>query len=335
MGKGTNHLPGARRWRRAWAAAGLAIVCSALSLTVPDAAHAAARADLCAQVSYAADFRDAPLVTAVAVALAESSCNPGAEGDNGWIGTCRSIDRGLFQINSCWHNEVDDDCAYRAQCNADAAYRISSEGADWTPWTTFKTGRYRDFIPEAQAAVDRLPTTPSLPRRPICHPVSGDWDGDGDVTLGVACKEGHGYRWDLMNFHGGGSPQIVGGYGNSDTCRPLVGDWDGDGQDTIGVSCKDGIGMRWSLVNGFQGSPSYPVFGFGNSNVCRPVTGDWNGNGTDTIGIACKEGHGLSWGLMNFHGGGSPQIEAGFGNGDTYQPTGGWGGPAWPAWPTV
>ncbi len=93
--------------------------------------------------------------------------------------------------------------------------------------------------------------------------------------------------------------------------------------------------MRWSLVNGFQGSPSYPVFGFGNSNVCRPVTGDWNGNGTDTIGIACKEGHGLSWGLMNFHGGGSPQIEAGFGNGDTYQPTGGWGGPAWPAWPTV
>jgi hypothetical protein len=425
-----------RRWPALVLGAVAALAGPVVAALIPAPAHAAATAaDLCAQVSYTAGFRDDPLVTAVAVGLAESSCNPSATHVNGSSGSCSSsIDRGLYQINSCFHAEVSDSCAFDAQCNANETFRISSHGTNWTPWSAFNSGAYTGHLDEAEAAVERLvPPPPALPRRPLCHPVTGDWDGNGTHTLGVVCRDGHGMSWDLMNinsggtpqitggygnsdwcvpvtgdwdgdgrtsagvackngtgitwslsngfrgspsipvfgfgnsancwpvtgdwdgngtdtigvacksghgltwslmnFNGGGSPQITGSFGNSDTCLPVTGDWDGTGTDTIGVACKSGNGIEWSLINGFAGSPSYPVFGFGNSNGCRPVTGDWDGNGTDTIGVACKSGHGLSWGLMNFHGGGSPQITAGFGNGDSYQPTGGWGGPAWPAWP--
>jgi hypothetical protein len=68
--------------------------------------------------------------------------------------------------------------------------------------------------------------------------------------------------------------------------------------------------------------------------LCRPVTGDWNGDGRDGIGVACHSGHGLTWYVMYGPYGGSPQATAGFGNGDYYQPTGGYGGPTWPGWPT-
>ena len=170
-------------------------------------------------------------------------------------------------------------------------------------------------------------TPPALPRRPLCNPVTGDWDGDGDSTLGMACKNGHGMSWSLMNINAGGSPQIVGGYGNSDYCVPITGDWDGNGTVTVGNACRNGHGMAFSLINGYSGSPSYPVFGFGNSDYCWPVTGDWDGNGTDTIGVACKSGHGLTWSLMNGHTGGTPQITGGYGNSDYCRPiTGDWNG---------
>ena len=113
-------------------------------------------ADLCAQVGSNAGFpHDNRLVTAVAVGLAESSCNPSATYVNpGGNGT----DRGLWQINSKYHPEVTDACAYDAQCNADAAYRISSGGTSWTPWSTYNSGKYLQFMSQAQAAVDRLGT---------------------------------------------------------------------------------------------------------------------------------------------------------------------------------
>ena len=49
----------------------------------------AAAADLCAQVGAAAGFpKDNRLVTAVAVGLAESGCNPSAQGPNGPTAGC-------------------------------------------------------------------------------------------------------------------------------------------------------------------------------------------------------------------------------------------------------
>jgi hypothetical protein len=114
--------------------------------------------DLCAQVAYAAGFRGSPLVTAVAVAMAESSCNPSAVGSNGPTAGCPSgsLDRGLWQINSCYHADVNDTCAYNAQCNANAAYSISGGGSNWQPWSTYNNGAYTSYLSAAQAAVNRL-----------------------------------------------------------------------------------------------------------------------------------------------------------------------------------
>ena len=80
---------------------------------------------------------------AAAIALAESSGDPLARGVNR---KPRSIDRGLFQINDRWHPEVSDRCAYDARCNAEAALEISKGGRDWTAWSTWHNGAYKQFL---------------------------------------------------------------------------------------------------------------------------------------------------------------------------------------------
>jgi Lysozyme like domain/Ricin-type beta-trefoil lectin domain len=95
------------------------------------------------------------IVVAVAVGLAESGCNPNAAGSNGPTSGCPngSTDRGLWQINNCYHSEVSDACAYQVQCNADAAFNISSKGYDWTPWSTYNSGAFASQISTAEQAV--------------------------------------------------------------------------------------------------------------------------------------------------------------------------------------
>lgn len=114
--------------------------------------------NLCAQSAQQAGFPKSSMVTAVAVAMAESSCDPHATGQNAPGGACPhgSKDRGLWQINDCYHPQVTDACAYDPLCNAKAALSISSGGTDWTPWTTYKSGAYKMWLDEAQAAVDAL-----------------------------------------------------------------------------------------------------------------------------------------------------------------------------------
>jgi hypothetical protein len=55
----------------------------------------------------------------------------------------------LWQINSYWHPEVSDSCAYDCQCNANSALVISSYGSSWTQWTTFQTGAYVQYLSDA------------------------------------------------------------------------------------------------------------------------------------------------------------------------------------------
>ena len=88
--------------------------------------------------------------TAVAVALAESSGNTKAVNHNS--DSHHSIDRGLWQINSYWHPEVSESCAFDASCNARSAKSISGGGSNWTPWSTYNGGAYRRYLSKAQAA---------------------------------------------------------------------------------------------------------------------------------------------------------------------------------------
>lgn len=80
---------------------------------------------------------------AAAVAMAESGGLVRARNRNR---RPRSVDRGLFQINSRWHPEVTRACAYDAFCNARAAHRISDGGRDWSEWNAYRNRSYREFL---------------------------------------------------------------------------------------------------------------------------------------------------------------------------------------------
>lgn len=54
-----------------------------------------------------------------------------------------SADRGLFQINNRWHKNVSNKCSFSPRCNTKNAYRISSGGKDWSPWSTYQNGSYQ------------------------------------------------------------------------------------------------------------------------------------------------------------------------------------------------
>ena len=157
--------------RRFWRAAGIVLLAATAGIgltAVPAgaAANNASKDDVsiaatqrsirCAQAGYAAGWRSS-LVTAVAVALAESDCTatavhnvpPDANCPNG------SVDRGAWQINNCYWPNVSDSCAYELYCNALAAKNIFI-CCGWTMWTTYNNGAYRSYLAEAQAGVDAI-----------------------------------------------------------------------------------------------------------------------------------------------------------------------------------
>lgn len=150
------------------ARSGIVVIVALVALGVPapamaaaDASSSAAAADLCATAASRAGFSGDRLVTAVAVGMGESSCRADAQNANGPTKGCPngSVDRGLWQINSCWHPSVSKSCAYDAQCNANAAHRISAKGTNFKPWVAYTNGSYRNHLEAARAAVARLSRT--------------------------------------------------------------------------------------------------------------------------------------------------------------------------------
>jgi hypothetical protein len=123
--------------------------------------------DASAIAAYAqnAGFTGNDLVTAVAVALAESSGNPnvynpetGARG-----GTPQGKGSfGLWQIYLRDHPEFAGQNLYDPQTNANAAFAVYSRaGQSFNPWTgTYTTGRYQAYIPQALAALPQPDLSP-------------------------------------------------------------------------------------------------------------------------------------------------------------------------------
>lgn len=101
-----------------------------------------------------AGFNGEDLNIAVAIALAESSGNPSAVGDNG-----DSI--GLWQIDTKYHPEYDKVNLTDPQYNANAAFGIYSEaGNTFYDWSTYdsdakhpnNSGAYRQYLPAGDTA---------------------------------------------------------------------------------------------------------------------------------------------------------------------------------------
>ncbi|MEU3756924.1 transglycosylase SLT domain-containing protein, partial [Streptomyces olivoreticuli] len=173
--------------------------------------------DLCAQVGYNAGWRGEALELAVAVALAESSCNPSAS--NTTNNTPPSTDRGLWQINNYWHKEVDDACAYDPQCNANAAYRISNGGRNWDPWSTYVQGAHLRHMGEARAAVARL-GNPGTGPAPLVYPaksgrVVSAKSADGRLEVFAAGADGVHHAWQSQVNGGWSAWEKLGGPGNA------------------------------------------------------------------------------------------------------------------------
>jgi len=96
----------------------------------------------------AAGFSPDQATTMTAIALAESTGNANAHNPN------NEDSRGLWQINVEAHGERFGDL-YDPMTNAHAAYAVSQQGGDMSPWTvTHKSGaaRYLEYQDEAQAA---------------------------------------------------------------------------------------------------------------------------------------------------------------------------------------
>jgi Lysozyme like domain/Ricin-type beta-trefoil lectin domain len=104
------------------------------------------------------------LTTAVAVALAESGCNPAACFDETTGATCaahvplsHSVDRGAWQINGRNPGRAAVRCAFSGPCSARAAYSsFSLDGTYFSRWSTYLTDTYAQFLAAAQASVNAL-----------------------------------------------------------------------------------------------------------------------------------------------------------------------------------
>lgn len=99
------------------------------------------------QQALAAGWNAQQAVVMTAIALAESSGNPGAVSKPNKNGT---VDRGLFQINSV-HSQYDPGKLLDPAYNAKAAYEVAG-GKDFTRWSTYNSGAYKKYLGEAQAA---------------------------------------------------------------------------------------------------------------------------------------------------------------------------------------
>ncbi|HJY05268.1 MAG TPA: transglycosylase SLT domain-containing protein [Bryobacteraceae bacterium] len=99
-----------------------------------------------------ANWSGSDVVTALAIAYAESGLNPQARGGPNSNGT---YDWGLFQINDI-HKPTQAEKT-DAVTNAKRAKRIfDAAGGKFTPWATFNSGAYKTHLAKAQAVRDEV-----------------------------------------------------------------------------------------------------------------------------------------------------------------------------------
>ena len=109
-----------------------------------------------AQYAYNAGFRNTALITAVAIALAESGGNSDIYNPETAAGTpLNNGSRGLWQIYGNAHPQYNNNSLYDPQTNANAAYAVANNGVNFSPWTTWGNGSgpYSQYIQQARDAI--------------------------------------------------------------------------------------------------------------------------------------------------------------------------------------
>jgi len=159
-----------------------------------------------AQINYyaqTAGFSGSDLATAVAIALAESSGNAAIYNPETQAGApAGKGSYGLWQIYLNKHPEFAGVNLYDPQTNANAAYSIYSAAGGFSPWTTYKSGKYQQFlVPGATAppiTIDAttgevIPNAPDVNAMPsidssgnvIVNPVSAAANSPAGMYIGL------------------------------------------------------------------------------------------------------------------------------------------------------
>lgn len=92
----------------------------------------------------AAGFGPVETRTMVAIARAESGCNPQATCRS--CGGVREYSVGAFQLNLLAHPHIPEAEARDVYAAARWAYQISRQGTDFRPWTTYTSGKYGLYL---------------------------------------------------------------------------------------------------------------------------------------------------------------------------------------------
>lgn len=108
-----------------------------------------------ASLAASAGFRDMDLLTAVAVALAESGGNPSAYNPEKAANTPEGKGSyGLWQVYLKAHPEFEGVDLFDPQINAYAAFQVySMAGGHFKPWSTYNGGQYTAHIQAAEAGI--------------------------------------------------------------------------------------------------------------------------------------------------------------------------------------
>ena len=117
-------------------------------------------------------------------------------------------------------------------------------------------------------------------------PLVGDWDGDGDDSVGLYEKSTGTFL--LKNSNSAGNQDTVFQYGaGGDDWVPLVGDWNNNGDDTVGLYQKSIGGFFLKNSNGAGNADLLFPYGAGGDDWVQ-LAGDWDGDGDDTVGAYQK-----------------------------------------------
>jgi hypothetical protein len=101
--------------------------------------------DACAKAGFSTSAPPggySPADTMAAIALGESGGD-----DQATALTSQEHSVGVFQINLYAHTDITESLARDLNYSAAYSYRLSRQGTDFSPWTIYKNGSYRNFLP--------------------------------------------------------------------------------------------------------------------------------------------------------------------------------------------
>lgn len=152
------------------------------------------------QLARSAGLGHESAITATAIAMGESGLNPAAVGDTSLTDATWGPSIGLWQIRSV-KSEKDTGHTRDAEqlsnpaFNARSMATISSGGFIFSPWTVWKNGSYRQYLPAVREAVGpgSAPATGATPVGWSAPDIPGPGDLldlGGDVIGGIGGKAG-------------------------------------------------------------------------------------------------------------------------------------------------